>query len=101
MSKETELLAEKRTHLAEKRTELAHERTLMAFVRTGITVVLFGVAFIGLSKDNQFLFYAGIAAIAIGIIMVIIAVRKGIKHLADIDRIRRFFGRLIKHKFKK
>ena len=101
MANQNELLAEKRTHLAEKRTELAQERTMMSFIRTGTTVVLFGIAFFGFSDKNQFFIYAGVRAIAAGIIMIGIAIHKSIKHTMDIHNIREFFGKMIKHKFKK
>ena len=101
MSKQTELLAEKRTHLAEKRTELARERTWMAYIRTGTTVILFGLAFIGFSKENMFLFYSGVGAIIVGFIMIINAMQRTVRHTHEIEKIKSFFGRLIRYRFKK
>ena len=90
------LLAEKRTHLAEKRTELAYERTMMAYIRTAVTVILFGIAFFGLSKVKyDFFFYAGAASVTIGVILLLVTIARAIKHSREIQKIKDFFERLI------
>jgi uncharacterized membrane protein YidH (DUF202 family) len=96
------LLSEKRTHLAQKRTELAYERTIMAYLRTATTVILFGIAFLGISTTTDgFLFYAGIGAITVGILIVLFAINKAITHSQEINKITGFFGKIINFKFKK
>lgn len=89
-------MSEKRTRLAEKRTELAYERTVLAYIRTGATAVLFGVAFLGFSEvRHDFFFYAGIFAVVLGVIFILLAVRSSIRHLDEINRIKSFFGGII------
>ena len=91
----TELLAEERTELAAKRTELAHERTFLAYMRTATTLILFGMAFLGFSRNYDWLFYAGWASIISGVGFLIIAVVRSQKHSNEIGRVTRFIKRII------
>ena len=102
MAEKEGLLSEKRTHLAHKRTELAYERTIMAYLRTATTVILFGIAFLGLAESTKdFLFYAGVGAITIGILIILFAIKKAIKHSKEIEKITSFFGKIINFKLRK
>lgn len=98
----SDLLAEKRTELAEKRTELAQERTIAAYVRTAVTVFLFGVAFMGLSKEHgDFFFYASIGSLVIGTLFGVQAALRSFKHSKELNKIKEFFGKRIKSGFSK
>jgi uncharacterized membrane protein YidH (DUF202 family) len=100
-NKRSDLLAEKRTHLAQKRTELAHERTIMSYFRTAATIILFGIAFLGLSKTGaDLLFYSGVAAVTLGLLLFVVAIFRSVKHSREINRIKEFFAKVIKFKFK-
>jgi uncharacterized membrane protein YidH (DUF202 family) len=96
------LLSEKRTHLAEKRTQLAFERSVMAYIRTATTLILFGIAFFGLSKAKGDFFYAaGIAAIIIGATFALVAMERALTHSKEIKKIEAFFAKIIKFRYKK
>ena len=100
--KSKDLLGEKRTHLAQKRTELAHERTVMSYVRTATTVILFGIAFFGLSQvEYDFFYYAGWVAVVIGAFFILAALVRSFKHSKDIRKIKDFFEDVVEYKFKK
>ena len=102
MTKTMELLSEKRTHLAEKRTELSYERTVLAYIRTAATIIMFGVAFLGLSENKgDMLFYSGLIAITLGVLFLVVAMISGTKHLKEIRNISFFFKHLVDFKFKK
>jgi len=95
--KKSVLLAEQRTHLAQKRTELAHERTVMANVRTATTLILFGIAFFGLSKERgDFFYFSGIVSIILGVFFAFFALERALKHSREINKIKGFFGHLLK-----
>ena len=96
MKKRVELLAEKQMHLAEMRTDMAYERTIIAYLRTAAPIILFGIAFLGLSKARwDFLFYAGIISVATGIFFVAIAARRAVRHFKELKRIKNFFVKFI------
>jgi len=100
MSKHIEWLSEKTTHLAEKRTELAYERTIMSYIRTGATVILFGIAFLGMSPEKgDFLYWAGIISVIVGLFIMLFAFKRAIKHSKEIRKVKKFFEK-IKYKFK-
>ncbi|MFH1064977.1 MAG: DUF202 domain-containing protein [Nanoarchaeota archaeon] len=102
MADDIKLMAEKRTHLAEKRTELAHERTVLAYLRTAATIILFGIAFIGLSgARGDFFFYAGRTAVAMGVLFLIAAAISGLRHSHEISLIRTFFEKAVHFTFRK
>lgn len=91
------LLAEQRTHLAQKRTELAHERTVMANVRTATTLILFGIAFFGLSRAKQdFFYFSGIVSIILGVFFAFFALERALKHFREIEKIKKFFENLLR-----
>ncbi|MBD3310181.1 hypothetical protein GF351_03100 [Candidatus Woesearchaeota archaeon] len=97
MAKKSEILAEKRTQLAEVRTELAYKRTMSADMRTTATLVLFGIAFIGFSEFSwDFFFTAGVAAIILGVIYLVSALRVGLKHSRKIRIIKDVFNKILK-----
>lgn len=76
---------EKLTKLAKERTKLAYERTIMAYVRTATTVVLFGMAFLGFSKTiGDFLYWSGIASIAVGVLFLLLAIYTSTTHYKKI-----------------
>ncbi|MBU1111877.1 MAG: DUF202 domain-containing protein [archaeon] len=78
----------KLTHLAQKRTELAQERTILAYIRAAATVTLFGIAFFGLSvKRWDFFFFSGLFAVFVGVIFLVVAAFRWIKHSREIGEI--------------
>jgi uncharacterized membrane protein YidH (DUF202 family) len=85
-------LPDKNTELSEKRTEMAYERTVLAYLRTSATIILFGVAFLGFAETrSEFLFYAGIVSISVGVFFGFIAFHRGLVHLKEINRIKEYF----------
>ncbi|MFH2028489.1 MAG: DUF202 domain-containing protein [Nanoarchaeota archaeon] len=99
MGKKSELLAEQRTHLAQIRTELAYKRTINADLRTSATMILFGIAFIGFSKDRwDFFFISGICAIIVGIIFIVTGAKEWVKHSNRIQDAKEFFEKLTSSK---
>ncbi len=101
-SEEYDFIAEKNARLSEKRTELAYERTVLAYIRTAATVILFGVAFFGLSDVKwDFFFYSGVIAVSVGILLLIAAIISGVKHMHELMKIKSFFARLVHFDFMK
>lgn len=73
--------SKKRTKLAGERTRLAYHRTIMAYIRTATTVILFGIAFLGISKKLWgFFFTTGLISVAVGLVFIFLAIIAGIKH---------------------
>jgi uncharacterized membrane protein YidH (DUF202 family) len=77
------------TYLAEIRTDLANERTIMAYVRTSATLILFGTGFIGFAnqwKPWKSFLYAGVFSVMVGVILLIIALRRAVLHTKKINQ---------------
>lgn len=91
MAKKRDEGLDKQTELAQKRTEMAYERTVLAYLRTSATIILFGIAFLGFTKEKGFLFYAGIVSIVIGVSLGIIALDRTFKHSREIKLIKYYF----------
>ncbi|MBD3313269.1 DUF202 domain-containing protein [Candidatus Woesearchaeota archaeon] len=90
---------ERRNRLAEKRTELAHERTIMAYLRTATTIILFGIAFFGLSEYKwDFFYFAGWMSIAVGTIFIIVSFERGMTHFNEIRKITHSVERMFTRK---
>jgi len=88
----TSTSADKLLNLARKRTELAQERTILTYIRTAATLVLFSIAFFGLSATKwDFFFTSGAIAILIGVIFLIIAAIRWLKHSREIEEINAIF----------
>jgi len=77
-------------HLAYKRTELAHERTILAHLRTSFSLILFGIAFLGVSTYVEWFLYVGIPSITIGIIFLIIGLIQFSKHDNELKMLEKF-----------
>jgi len=102
MDKKEVLLAERTTHLAEKRTQLSYERTILSYIRTAATVILFGIAFLGLSKmGGDFFNSAGLVSIVVGSLFLLFATISAFKHFHEINKIVHFFEKVIAFRFNK
>lgn len=69
-------LLDLRDCLALERTSLANERTFFAYVRTAIMVLITGVSAFKLFPGIQFIFFAGLTAAVVSVILFFIGLKK-------------------------
>mgnify|MGYP001593201714 CR=1 FL=1 len=56
--------------LAEERTIMSNERTLLSYIRTALTAVIFGLAILQFTRDNNR--FIGYSAIIVGAVILFI-----------------------------